>query len=70
MVLCLIAAIASAIFETSEAVHRNFLRKDCEENLKKMYLNLTDENGNARNALLVLVIRHLASVELPVAVRR
>mmetsp|Transcript_23186 Transcript_23186/g.55065 ORF Transcript_23186/g.55065 Transcript_23186/m.55065 type:complete len:1122 (+) Transcript_23186:81-3446(+) len=45
IVLCLIAAIASAIFETSE------------ENLKKKYLNLTDANGNARNAFLVLVIR-------------
>lgn len=45
MVLCLIAAIASAIFETSE------------ENLRKKYLNLTDANGNARNALLVLLIR-------------
>jgi len=43
--LCLIAAIASAIFETSE------------DNLKKMYLNLTDENGNAQSAFLVLLIR-------------
>ncbi|CAE7609951.1 ATP8A1 [Symbiodinium natans] len=44
-VLCLIAAIASAMFETSE------------DNLKKMYLNLTDENGNAQSAFLVLLIR-------------
>eukprot|EP00440_Ansanella_granifera_P053764 gb/GFBE01058283.1/.p1 GENE.gb/GFBE01058283.1/~~gb/GFBE01058283.1/.p1 ORF type:complete len:1130 (+),score=313.78 gb/GFBE01058283.1/:1-3390(+) len=44
-VLCLIAAISSAIFETSE------------ENLNKMYLNLTDKDGNSQNAFLVLVIR-------------
>eukprot|EP00442_Polarella_glacialis_P051630 CAMPEP_0115145912 /NCGR_PEP_ID=MMETSP0227-20121206/62399_1 /TAXON_ID=89957 /ORGANISM="Polarella glacialis, Strain CCMP 1383" /LENGTH=1121 /DNA_ID=CAMNT_0002555523 /DNA_START=1 /DNA_END=3366 /DNA_ORIENTATION=- len=45
LVLCLIAAIVSAVFETTDS------------NLAKKYLNLTDQAGNAQNAGLVLVIR-------------
>eukprot|EP00930_Biecheleria_cincta_P071879 TRINITY_DN59330_c0_g1_i1.p1 TRINITY_DN59330_c0_g1~~TRINITY_DN59330_c0_g1_i1.p1 ORF type:complete len:1131 (+),score=190.54 TRINITY_DN59330_c0_g1_i1:98-3490(+) len=43
--LCAIAAIISAIFETSP------------DNLQKKYLNLTNESGQAENAFVILVVR-------------
>lgn len=45
LALCAIAAIVSAIFETSP------------DNLNKRYLNLTNENGQAENVFVILVVR-------------
>jgi len=43
--LCFIAALASAVFDTSES------------NLRRTYLNLTNENGEARNGFVIFIIR-------------
>ena len=43
--LCVIAAVVSAIFETSP------------DNLQKKYLNLTNESGQAQNAFAILIVR-------------